>query len=396
MGAAELAFYNSLWEQAASQGMSVFVASGDAGAAGCQQGNSTYGNGSRGERAVQFALCHVRGRDGVQRRRECGAVLVRDEFGGPTARRWATFPRRCGTRARWTAARGCGRRAAARAWCTRSPRGRQRMSGAGAASGMRAVPDVALSAANHDGYFMVENGAFWVVSGTSVLGAGVCRHHGAGHGEGKRQRPRQRESSTLCAGERGCQIHFIPRCRATTAFPALTGFTADGADVQPRHGPGIGGWRTARQRMEREFDVRICNARFDVAGAIGNDRRRRLRDDSVHCSHWRVVRRVRQFFCERLAGRSYGNVVRESAHAGIERQLKQRAAEAHGRSGNSPGLIQRCGFGDGRWPDRGENHHGHGRRACEQLCTLQSAAYELQTAAAHADALELVMMLEAD
>ena len=37
MGAAELAFYNSLWEQAASQGMSVFVASGDAGAAGCQR-----------------------------------------------------------------------------------------------------------------------------------------------------------------------------------------------------------------------------------------------------------------------------------------------------------------------------------------------------------------------
>jgi len=35
MGSAELAFYNSLWEQAASQGMTVFVASGDAGAAGC-------------------------------------------------------------------------------------------------------------------------------------------------------------------------------------------------------------------------------------------------------------------------------------------------------------------------------------------------------------------------
>jgi subtilase family serine protease len=43
MGATELAFYNSLWEQAASQGMSVFVASGDAGAAGCSAATNTLG-----------------------------------------------------------------------------------------------------------------------------------------------------------------------------------------------------------------------------------------------------------------------------------------------------------------------------------------------------------------
>ena len=48
------------------------------------------------------------------------------------------------------------------------PAWQQSVSGTGAANGMRAVPDVALSAANHDGYFMVENGAFWIVSGTSV------------------------------------------------------------------------------------------------------------------------------------------------------------------------------------------------------------------------------------
>ena len=46
MGAAELAFYNSLWEQAASQGMSVFVASGDAGAAGCSAAADKLGTGS--------------------------------------------------------------------------------------------------------------------------------------------------------------------------------------------------------------------------------------------------------------------------------------------------------------------------------------------------------------
>ena len=43
MGAAERAFYNALWEQAAAQGMSVFVASGDAGAAGCSTATASEG-----------------------------------------------------------------------------------------------------------------------------------------------------------------------------------------------------------------------------------------------------------------------------------------------------------------------------------------------------------------
>jgi subtilase family serine protease len=34
-------FYNSLWQQAAAQGISVFVSSGDAGSAGCDNPNST-------------------------------------------------------------------------------------------------------------------------------------------------------------------------------------------------------------------------------------------------------------------------------------------------------------------------------------------------------------------
>ena len=41
MGSAELSFYNSLWQQAASEGISSFVSSGDAGAAGCYGGSSS-------------------------------------------------------------------------------------------------------------------------------------------------------------------------------------------------------------------------------------------------------------------------------------------------------------------------------------------------------------------
>ncbi len=45
MGTSGLQFYNALWQQAAAQGMSVFVASGDSGAAGCDASDATTGTG---------------------------------------------------------------------------------------------------------------------------------------------------------------------------------------------------------------------------------------------------------------------------------------------------------------------------------------------------------------
>ncbi|MGA2832685.1 MAG: Ig-like domain repeat protein [Terracidiphilus sp.] len=44
LGTAQMALWNEVWEQAAAQGMSVFVASGDAGAAGCASAGSEYNN----------------------------------------------------------------------------------------------------------------------------------------------------------------------------------------------------------------------------------------------------------------------------------------------------------------------------------------------------------------
>jgi hypothetical protein len=43
LGAAQAALWNQVWEQAAAQGMSVFVSSGDAGAAGCASPGGVYG-----------------------------------------------------------------------------------------------------------------------------------------------------------------------------------------------------------------------------------------------------------------------------------------------------------------------------------------------------------------
>lgn len=45
MGTAENSFYNNLWQQAAAQGITSFVSSGDSGAAGCNLGSDTAGSG---------------------------------------------------------------------------------------------------------------------------------------------------------------------------------------------------------------------------------------------------------------------------------------------------------------------------------------------------------------
>ena len=80
MGTTELAFYNGLWEQAASEGMSAFVSSGDAGAAGCYSGSDSSGSGTavNGLCSSPYSTCV--GGDGVQRGDECGGVLVGDEY----------------------------------------------------------------------------------------------------------------------------------------------------------------------------------------------------------------------------------------------------------------------------------------------------------------------------
>ena len=59
LGATEVNFYNSLWQQAASEGISVFVSSGDSGAAGCEGGGSASGSvaGVNGLCSSPYSTC---------------------------------------------------------------------------------------------------------------------------------------------------------------------------------------------------------------------------------------------------------------------------------------------------------------------------------------------------
>ena len=217
MGAAELAFYNSLWEQAASQGMSVFVASGDAGAAGCKQGTATAGTADavNGLCSSPYATCvggteFNEGANAAQYWSAANSAGYGSALGYIPEEVWNESALDGGT-GLWASGGGASTVYAQPAWQAEA-------SGTAAAGGMRAVPDVSLSAADHDGYFVVENGAYLGCLRHFGGGAVVCRHHGPGCRKGRRQRPGQRESAPLCAGCQRFPIHFIARRPATTAF----------------------------------------------------------------------------------------------------------------------------------------------------------------------------------
>ena len=60
MGSAEMAFYSNLWQQAAAEGITAFIAAGDSGAAGCDAGSDTtaqYGKAVNGLCSSVYSVC---------------------------------------------------------------------------------------------------------------------------------------------------------------------------------------------------------------------------------------------------------------------------------------------------------------------------------------------------
>ena len=167
MGAAELAFYNSLWEQAASQGMSVVVASGDAGAAGCSAPTANAGSqlAVNGLCTSPYSTCvggteFNEGANAAQYWSPANSAGHGSALSYIPEEVWNESALNGGT-GLWASSGGASAVYAQPAW-------QSSVDGAAAANGMRAVPDVALAAADHDGYFVAENGSFWIASGTSA------------------------------------------------------------------------------------------------------------------------------------------------------------------------------------------------------------------------------------
>ncbi|MGD0348582.1 MAG: S53 family peptidase [Terracidiphilus sp.] len=250
MGAAELTFYNSLWEQAASQGMSVFVSSGDAGAAGCQTGNATTGSGAavNGLCSSPYATC-VGGTEFNEGTNAAQYWSATNSSGYGSALSyipeevWNESALDGGTEL-WASGGGV-------SVVYKQPAWQQDVSGTAAAGGMRAVPDVALSAANHDGYFTVQGGAYWIVSGTSVAApsfAGIAalvtgKEYGKGQGS---------VNARLYALAGAVPNPFHPTPSGNNTVPGVAGFTANGATYNLATGLGsvdgallVNGWNTS-------------------------------------------------------------------------------------------------------------------------------------------------------
>ena len=158
-------FLSSLWQQAAAEGITVFVSSGDNGAAGCDSASAskaTNGRGVNGLCSTPYSVC-------------VGGAEFND----------ASTPSLY-----WSSSNTSGTQASAVSyipevvWNESGPGTGLWSSGGGAstvygkpswqagtgvpADGKRDVPDVSLTASGHDGYLIYQEGGLYVVGGTSA------------------------------------------------------------------------------------------------------------------------------------------------------------------------------------------------------------------------------------
>ena len=156
-------FFNALWEQAASQGITVLVSAGDSGAAGCDAPDSTTatrGRGVNGLCSTPYSTC-VGGTefdDAVD-----PGLYWSDSNSNSGSSALDYIPEsvwnESGSSGLWSTGGGVSTVYAKPSW----------QSAPGVPpDGKRDVPDVALTAASHDGYLVQINGSFYVIGGTSA------------------------------------------------------------------------------------------------------------------------------------------------------------------------------------------------------------------------------------
>jgi pseudomonalisin len=165
LGSSGNKFVNSLWQQAAAEGITVFVSSGDDGAAGCDAASASSARHRRGVNGLcstPYSVC-------------VGGTEFND----------ASSPSLY-----WSSSNAAGTQASASSyipemtWNESGPGAGLWASGGGASSvytkpawqagtgvpadGRRDVPDVSLSSAGHEGYLIYQEGGLYVVGGTSA------------------------------------------------------------------------------------------------------------------------------------------------------------------------------------------------------------------------------------
>jgi pseudomonalisin len=234
MGSAEMGFYNSLWQQAASEGISSFVSSGDAGAAGCYSGSSTSasGTGVNGLCSSPYSTC-VGGTEFTEGSGTYWASTNGTGYGSALGYMPEEVWNESGSRGGsglWSSGGGVSFYFTQPAW-------QKGVSGAGAANGMRAVPDVAMSASAHDGYIIVEDNNYYVIAGTSAASpsfAGVM----ALVVEAKGKIGQGNANPALYGLLNASRSPFHTTLSGNNSVPGVTGFTAAGAPYNLATGLG--------------------------------------------------------------------------------------------------------------------------------------------------------------
>ena len=236
MGTAELAFYNSLWEQAASQGMSSFVASGDSGAAGCYEGSSAIGSGAsvNGLCSSPYSTC-VGGTEFNEGLNQAKYWAAANPSNYGTA--LAYIPEEVWNESGLDGGTGLWASGGGASAVYPQPDWQRAVNGTSAANAMRAVPDVAVSAAEHDGYVLYENGSYYVVSGTSasspsfagVMALVVQKQGGTGLGNA---------NPGLYSLSSAARNPFHATGSGNNSVPGVAGFTASGAEYNLATGLG--------------------------------------------------------------------------------------------------------------------------------------------------------------
>ena len=163
LGQAENSFLNSLWQQAAAEGITVLVASGDEGAAGCDAGSESRATGGRAVNGIcstPYDTC-VGGTEFSE------GANPSQYWSGSNSSTYASalsyIPEAAWNESAsgglWATGGGASGVYAKPAWQTAPEY---------PSDGMRDVPDVALTAAGHDAYLICIHGSVMVISGTSA------------------------------------------------------------------------------------------------------------------------------------------------------------------------------------------------------------------------------------